>query len=273
MKHILSILFVFILIALPGCSPSVKFEPQAELRPAKEDNAPIKIYYENDELPSAYQIIGTIKVGDNGFSIGCGLEQVIGHAILEARAVGADAIQIIEVKPPGFVSSCFRITANAIAFDMPDNWTEREINEAEYKMYCDTSSDALSPIEGIWSIYRITDWRNVRTFESGSSTDTNQCRVAIMKENNDTYDYIAIILDSTNGNWEQGYVKAKLQRTVDDNVFKGTWFNDDFSEKNITLIVEDPGHLSFSNQDLKKELEIKQTTFLAKEYPVQIGEE
>ncbi len=65
--------------------------------------------------PDDAEILGTVKIGDNGLSVNCTYEAAIEYAKIEARSVGGNAIKITEHKTPAaFGSSCHRISANIL---------------------------------------------------------------------------------------------------------------------------------------------------------------
>lgn len=65
----------------------------------------------NDPKPANAEEIGTVKIGDSGFSTDCGWDAGIEKIINEARKNGGNAIKIIKHTPPNLGSTCHRITA------------------------------------------------------------------------------------------------------------------------------------------------------------------
>ena len=64
------------------------------------------------EIDEAFgKILGTIKIGDTGFSVHCNKDIVLQILREEACALNADMIVLKDVKEPDFFSSCFRVTA------------------------------------------------------------------------------------------------------------------------------------------------------------------
>lgn len=64
----------------------------------------------NDLAPGG-ELLGTVKVGDTGFTTKCSYEIVIGKAKEEARKVGGNLLKITKHQAPNFGSSCHRIEA------------------------------------------------------------------------------------------------------------------------------------------------------------------
>lgn len=79
-------------------------------------------------IPDNADNLGTIKIGDTGFSTDCDWNAVIEKAKLEARKVGGNIIKIIEHKPPTTMgSSCHRITAYVLRLDNIENYIASEV--------------------------------------------------------------------------------------------------------------------------------------------------
>jgi hypothetical protein len=73
------------------------------------------------EVPETATEVGTVKIGDSGFSTNCGWEVVIEKAKLEARKAGGNVLKIIEHTPPNFSSTCDRITAKILKVEDLNN--------------------------------------------------------------------------------------------------------------------------------------------------------
>ncbi|TLX73072.1 hypothetical protein E9993_16565 [Labilibacter sediminis] len=71
------------------------------------------------ETPTSgeYCSIGTLDIGDTGFTINCSYEKVIERAKMEARKAGGDAIKITRHVRPDLWSSCHRITAEILKLE------------------------------------------------------------------------------------------------------------------------------------------------------------
>ncbi|MEO6683373.1 MAG: hypothetical protein ABIN48_11190 [Ginsengibacter sp.] len=77
--------------------------------------------------PDHAEVLGKVKIGDNGLTLDCTYETVIDKAKMEARKVGGNAIKIIEHKPPSTLgTSCHRITANILRVADINNYTQVE---------------------------------------------------------------------------------------------------------------------------------------------------
>jgi len=81
---------------------------------------PITVYDLKDTVPKNSQQIGTITIGDTGFSVDCGWEQVLEKAKEECRAMGGNGIKLMKIgKPNFFTSTCYRIYAYVLK--IPEN--------------------------------------------------------------------------------------------------------------------------------------------------------
>ncbi|MBK8882528.1 MAG: hypothetical protein IPN67_09150 [Bacteroidales bacterium] len=67
------------------------------------------------EIPIDAEVIGTVKIGDTGFTAtkNCTFQDVLKSAKDEAKKAGGNAIKIIDHIPPG-KSTCHRITAKIL---------------------------------------------------------------------------------------------------------------------------------------------------------------
>lgn len=61
-----------------------------------------------------HEILGTVTIGDSGFSVKCGADYVLGLVQNEAAAVGANLINVTWESYPSIISSCYRVKAQLI---------------------------------------------------------------------------------------------------------------------------------------------------------------
>jgi hypothetical protein len=64
------------------------------------------------QIPSNYKLLGSIKIGDGGFTTKCSYAEVITDAQIQARAMGGNVLVITKHKEPDAWSSCHRINAD-----------------------------------------------------------------------------------------------------------------------------------------------------------------
>lgn len=81
----------------------------------------VNVYGLADVYPQNAEEIGTVKIGDSGFTTNCSWEVVVEKAKTEARIVGGNAIKIVEHTPPSLMgSSCHQITAKILKINKKD---------------------------------------------------------------------------------------------------------------------------------------------------------
>jgi hypothetical protein len=85
----------------------------------KEEVRVFEIY---EQTPPNAEKLGTIKVGDSGFSIDCDYAIALDKAKTESRKVGGNALKITEHIFPDTWSSCHRITADVLRVDGIENY-------------------------------------------------------------------------------------------------------------------------------------------------------
>lgn len=108
----LSILFISALLC--SCSTSIRTKVSGTNHNPLADST--KVYLVNDvrQLPEATELVGTVKIGDSGFTTRCDYETVITDFENAARKVGANIIMVTEVKTPTSLgSTCYRIQGKA----------------------------------------------------------------------------------------------------------------------------------------------------------------
>ena len=100
----------FLLFVLNSCGPRTNSALVKEY-PALEFDEEVTVLTIDDLRPKNAEVLGTIKVGDTGFSTKCSYEMVLESAKLEARKAGGNVIQLTKHKKPNFWSTCHRIDA------------------------------------------------------------------------------------------------------------------------------------------------------------------
>jgi len=100
------------LITLISCSPVVKSITYEKSAVPLNRNEEVLVLSLNQSLPDSTEFIGKIRVNDSGFSTDCSYDAVIAYAKVEARKIGGNIIKIIEIKPPSFSSTCYRLNAD-----------------------------------------------------------------------------------------------------------------------------------------------------------------
>lgn len=98
----------------------------------------------NEEVPPSAKNLGTIRVGDSGFSTRCDFATVLEAAKMEARAVGGNVLQITEHRTPDFWSTCHRITAEVFRLE----------NIEDYIVTDDDDDESINAYYAIIHIFR-----------------------------------------------------------------------------------------------------------------------
>ncbi len=93
-----------------SCSPKIGSIINSKQIPLSENDF-VLVLQKDDSFNNDGKEIGTIKSGDNGFSINCTYFEVIDKLKQLARQNGANIIKIIEHRSPDLSSTCERITA------------------------------------------------------------------------------------------------------------------------------------------------------------------
>jgi len=109
-KTLKFILTFCIAIILLGCASTVNTTRTNYNFSPTPLSAPIIVYGLTDTIPRNSQQIGTVRIGDSGFSVNCDWEQVLEKAKNACRKMGGNGIQIIDVSEPNFwLSTCYRL--------------------------------------------------------------------------------------------------------------------------------------------------------------------
>ena len=126
MKNPHRLLWLFAIIFLYSCNPKVSTKLTRSLPPL-DFRQDVLVFGLDQAEPENAETLGTVKVGDAGFTTMCTYEIVIDKAKLEARKVGGNAIKIIKHSPPsGFGSSCHSITAKILKVEDFENYISDE---------------------------------------------------------------------------------------------------------------------------------------------------
>lgn len=129
MKKLISILILTTVIVITSCNPKVSINVKKDLPPLDFRERVILIGKYQQE-PDSSELIGQVKVGDNGFTTNCSYEVVLEYAKIEARKVGGNAIKIIKHKlPTATGSSCHRITADIYKLTNIEKYIVKEEQE------------------------------------------------------------------------------------------------------------------------------------------------
>ena len=263
-------LFGLLILNISSCTPPlVKYTQVGQPKQAKSHDSQIYVYNINDPVPNSYIMVGMIYVGDDGLSVGCeNFNSVVEIALQKAREAGGDAIKITKVMNPDFMSSCYRVNANVLAFIETDNWPKISMTETDAKKYFDVGIGSLDPIEGIWNISAEGTYRKLSTGEIRPFKRTNSYRLAIIKNSQSKqFDFVGFVLESSYNHWKQGLVKANFRITADKSIYECIWFNKDLSKNRLNFTFYDDGTFKTSVVMISQGVETSSKIYMIKAYP------
>lgn len=124
MKNYSLIYLLCISLLFISCSPKIRVSASKSL-PSLDADIPIAILGVPVEVPADADIVGTIKIGDNGLSVNCSYDAVISLASEQARSMGGNIVKLTEHKLPSAMgSSCHRIKAIVLFADNVERYME-----------------------------------------------------------------------------------------------------------------------------------------------------
>jgi len=192
-KHLNFWVGLFVIIS--SCSPKISTSISKSYA-AMDYREDILVFGLEDAVPEGAEQLGTVKVGDTGFSTDCNFEVAIEKAKLEARKVGGNAIKIIKHDTPSaFGSSCHRITANILKID----------NIQDYQAKAPIPNDSLfGATYALLHVYRTGGAGALISFDLHLG-DTVICRVS-----NNSKATVKIDKDGLNTLWARTETKTEL---------------------------------------------------------------
>ena len=106
---------------LTSCAAKLTSSMQITYAPLdyKQD---VRVFEIEEQTPPNAEKLGTIKVGDSGFSTNCDYAVVLEKAKVETRKVGGNALKITKHSLPDVWSSCHRITADILRIENIENY-------------------------------------------------------------------------------------------------------------------------------------------------------
>jgi len=213
-------LFLFSGLLLTGCSTVLTYQPNLPAGPAKPAGYPIPVYTENMTVPRPCAVMGTVFIGAGHFTMrGGSADAETAKIIKTAWEKGADAVRVRSVENPGYTSASYRMVADLLRYT--DDWETIIISEPAFAHYLDTHRQSLDPIEGIWD---------------GAGTVPH--RIGIMRDHSmPGRDFVGFMLDTADPTWREGYKKIDIQRGIQPGSYVLAYYLDNFSKKEITVIL------------------------------------
>lgn len=115
------VLVSIICLLLSSCSSQVDYVANSTTRTPRPKNCSIDVYLPGTSLNKPYSIIGSIIIGDSGFSVDCGQATVFKQVKEQGCLAGADAVLLTEIKEPDWLSTCYRIQGSMLVFTPSSN--------------------------------------------------------------------------------------------------------------------------------------------------------
>ena len=114
MKNNITNLLLICLVFLASCNPKITTSILQQ-QPALDPKTEVAIFDQKEEVPSVHKLLGSVYIGDTGFSTNCSYPVVIDAAKTEARKIGGNSLLITRHDKPNLLSSCHRINANILS--------------------------------------------------------------------------------------------------------------------------------------------------------------
>ncbi|MBU2568337.1 MAG: hypothetical protein KJ967_06160 [Elusimicrobia bacterium] len=167
--------FIVIVIILQGCAPALRMDLLKSYPPINYD-IPIRVYSIYQPVPQDNEELGIVKIDDTGFSVNCTYKQVVEIAKEKARAVGGNAIHIIQIKEPdGWSSTCYRITARILRVRTMEP-VMRDVDEKQVVLPKDSPKN---PVETV-NFVDIETGKIVKSYDQ-KAKDVDELRLACKK--------------------------------------------------------------------------------------------
>lgn len=115
--------FAFTLVFLSSCSHKVLRIGYTKTN--SEQLACQVSISKSNVVPESAKVMGSIKLGDTGFSVSCSEQKAIQILKKEACSLGANVVLIKSELLPGFLSSCYRCEADFLLIKGIDSSVEQ----------------------------------------------------------------------------------------------------------------------------------------------------
>ena len=110
------VVLVSLLATVVACGPQIVVRMRdGERLAARSAPCDAKIYREADDVPAGFREIGSVELGDTGFSVDCSPARMLGELRRQTCLAGADAARVTKVTQADMESTCMRITATLLA--------------------------------------------------------------------------------------------------------------------------------------------------------------
>lgn len=251
------------IIVLASCTPAIQKNISSDYEQEVQPQD-IAVFKPDMVLPEDAQKIGSIEIGDTGFTTDCSLTKVVNLAREKASQQGAHAIKLTNVNEPDLASTCYRINAYAYrypTFNASEDTERLDITEKEVNKYLEDNKDHLDPIEGIWSLSG-----NIQTKYSDEEINKkNRYELAIIKKNFESNrEFSIIIISSEREAWNKtGLVKGVAEATAYGDIYEIDWISANGTQETTNFKFEDEGLITGNFDNRVSETSVS----LLKKYP------
>jgi hypothetical protein len=132
LKNLTPLISTLLILSLIGCAPSVRrlnYKDGVESSAGAGPDCNPTIRRNLREDPETEEVLGTMKIGDTGFSTNCSEDEVLRILRTEACRLGADVVVLYNIRQPDFISSCYRATADFIRVSGETLTEETEVEQ------------------------------------------------------------------------------------------------------------------------------------------------
>ena len=118
-RLIISTMMIFIC----SCSASTPYVAYQSSGSSKPEGCNIDVYIDGPELPRKTIVLGEMQIRDVGFNTNCGADVALKEFKSKACSIGADAIQLFNVRLPSITGSkCYQAGARFLMYtDVANN--------------------------------------------------------------------------------------------------------------------------------------------------------
>jgi hypothetical protein len=217
MKKIPALLFCAGLLA--GCGTMNSYDAQAPAGHRTALNYPIPVYSPEMSPSRPCVVLGDLSISPTPITVlGGGIASEMKRVMEQAHARGADAVQIVAIQKPGFMSPDYSVQAKLLRY--ADVWETVALSENDLKAYLRKNQSALDPIEGIWS-------------------DGLPHRLGIIRDaSKPGRGYVAYTLTPDVASWQVGYKKMDILPGDPPGSYHMKYYADDFSRSVVIVTLE-----------------------------------
>ena len=261
-----SALLLSVLVTLFGCGPGASFHAYGIKLPPKQLDAPIGIYPADYILPNNARVIGRLEINGGSLGRNCDLEDAFAAARHKVRQVGGDAVQITTLVAPSTPGGCPGLWGHVFTLEPPPGMPSIPVSEDTIRAHLDSLPIDSNSIVGIWRVDEAQIWR-----VQGMAQDVVQrdglYRLALLPSQDSTYAYDGVVLFPNDQGWQAGFVKTRLGRTDDPNVFIGPWYHSDFSQSTVMVTRDKEVRMGFTLNGVAGMGTVEQKVTLFRLYP------